>query len=53
VNEETPRTKGARVKASFILLARATDRDSGESINSSTNRVPIFINYENAINNPI
>jgi hypothetical protein len=53
VNEEAPRTKGARVKTLFALLARATDRDLGEGINSFTNRVPIPINYENAINNLI
>jgi hypothetical protein len=53
VNEEAPRTKRARVKASFALLARATDRDSDESINSSTNQILIPINYKDAINDPI
>ena len=53
MNEEAPQTKGARVKILFTLLARATDRDSDESINLFTNRVFIPINYENAINNPI
>ena len=53
MNEEASRTKRARVKASFTLLIRATDRDSGENIDSSTNRVPISINYKDAINNLI
>jgi hypothetical protein len=53
VNEKIPRTKGARVKVSFALLTRATNRDSSKDINLFTNRVPIPINYENAINNPI
>jgi hypothetical protein len=53
VNEEAPRTKEVRIKTLFTLLARATDRDLGEGINSFTNRIPIPINYKNVINNPI
>jgi hypothetical protein len=53
INEKIPRTKETRVKASFTLLAHATDRNSGKNIDSSTNRVPIPINYEDAINDPI
>jgi hypothetical protein len=52
VKPETSKLKFARIMVSYVLLAKATNRDKNY-INRIINRVPISINYEVIISDPI